>query len=566
MKIPHKEKLLDVVESFSLTEKIFFYFFVAIFAGSALFLLIKMNGVFMSDIPARGGEIREGVIGYPRFINPILNVTDSGRDLSILIYSGLLKARPGGLLENDLAKDYKISEDGLTYTFTLKDNIYFHDNTRVTAQDIEFTIKKVLDPALKSPKAPNFEGVSVNVLNDTQIEFTLKHPYAPFLENLTLGILPKHIWKDIDPDAFALSQYNFEPIGAGPYMIEDIKRDKAGLPLYYHLKPFSDYALGRAYISDLYIYFFTNEKNLVEAFENGVIRSANGISPKNIEIMKNTGIVLQVPLPRIFGLFFNQNENAVFANKEVRLALNEAVDRENIIKEVLEGYGTKSLSLLPSYLSNKKDSDLSAEERIISAEGILKKAGWTKNEQGLMTKSVKKETTELAFSISTSNAPELKKTAEILKSTWEKMGAKVDIKVFDLAELQQNVIRPRKYDSLLFGEVIGRDLDLFAFWHSSERNDPGLNMAMYTNSKVDKLLEEARRQEEDDKKKTLLLIEELIIADAPAVFLYSPDFIYVVPENIKGISLDEITSSSERFLNVEKWFIETDKVWNIFKK
>jgi len=153
-----------------------------------------------------------------------------------------------------------------------------------------------------------------------------------------------------------------------------------------------------------------------------------------------------------------------------------------------------------------------------------------------------------------------------LASVWGKLGAKVDVKVFDIADLESNVIRPRKYDALLFGEVIGRDLDLYAFWHSSERNDPGLNMAMYTNPKTDKLLETARGEEDPAKRMTdLTQAESTIASDTPAVFLYSPNFIYVVPKDLDGVSLDGITSSSERFLNVENWYMNTDKVWTIFK-
>jgi hypothetical protein len=75
----------------------------------------------------------------------------------------------------------------------------------------------------------------------------------------------------------------------------------------------------------------------------------------------------------------------------------------------------------------------------------------------------------------------------------DKARGSVDVKIFDQGDLSQNVIRPRKYDALLFGEVIGRELDLFAFWHSSQRNDPGLNIALYANSTADKILSSCAR-------------------------------------------------------------------------
>lgn len=565
-KSQNKEKLLRVIESFSLGEKVLFYVLVFLFAGSALYLLTKVNDYFTVEVPAPGGELREGVVGYPRYINPLISVTDAGRDLTALIYSGLLRSKPDGSLETDLAKDYFISEDGLTYTFNIRDEATFQDGEPVTSDDVEFTIKKALDPVLKSPKAPNWEGVTVKILSPKQIEFTLHRAYAPFLQNLTLGILPKHKWKDIDSEAFAFSQFNIEPVGSGPYMIKDIKRDNSGLPLYYHLVPFENYALGKPHIYNLYVYFFNSQENLVKAFQNGEIESINSVSPNEIGSLKEKSQILQSPLPRIFAVFWNQNQSALFINKEVRVALDQAVDRDSLIKEVLGGYGTPALGPLPSSVSIATSANENAEARIANARKTLEKAGWSMGEDGVMTKTVKKETTSLSFSISTVNSPDLKKSAEILRDTWQKIGAKVDIKIFDLADLQQNVIRPRKYDALLFGEVISRDLDIFSFWHSSERNDPGLNMAMYTNSKVDKLLEKARLEtNEDDRLQVLKDAEEMIIADTPATFLYSPDFIYIVPKTLKGVSLGRMTSSQERFFGMEKWYINTERIWPVFK-
>ena len=180
---------------------------------------------------------------------------------------------------------------------------------------------------------------------------------------------------------------------------------------------------------------------------------------------------------------------------------------------------------------------------------------------------ISKDDEPLQFSISTSNVPELKAVANILKDTWGKVGAKVEIKIFEAGNLNQNIIRPREYEALLFGEVIGRDLDLFAFWHSSQRNDPGLNIALYANITADKLLEKGRTLTNTDlRNKTYLRFEEEVKKDIPAIFLYSPDFIYILPERIQGVSIGSITTSGDRFLNVNEWFIRTDKVWKIFSK
>ena len=144
---------------------------------------------------------------------------------------------------------------------------------------------------------------------------------------------------------------------------------------------------------------------------------------------------------------------------------------------------------------------------------------------------------------------------------------KVDVKTFEVGNLNQSVIRPRKYDALLFGEIINHESDLFAFWHSSQRKDPGLNVAMYTNAKVDKILEDASITiDEQQRIKKYAQFEAEVKKDMPAIFLYSPNFIYVVSQNLKGLSILNITSPKDRFSNVYLWYTETENVWKIFAK
>lgn len=557
---------------FSITEKIIFGVFSLLLCISSVFLLWKVNQSFLVEIPNSGGSITEGVIGLPRFINPVLSFSDADRDLTALTYSGLIKATKDGNLIPDLAESYSISEDGLTYTFTLRKNIFFHDKKPITTDDVLFTIQKAQDPGIKSPKRANWEGVVAEKIDDRQIRLKLKQPYAPFLENATLGILPKHIWSGISSEEFQFSQYNVSPIGSGPYKIKNVERNSAGIPIYYRLEAFDKYIYGKPFVKNVVIRFYQNNADLISAYQNGNIESLANISPLQAKTIKETGgRIVATPLPRIFALFFNQNQATVLANAEVRQALDTAVDKQGIVDTVLNGEGIPIDSPIPPGLIQKEDEESinsypNPSDRISAAKKILESAGWKMNEEkGVYEKTVKKVVSTLSFSISTSDAPELKATAEILKNTWEKIGAKVDLKIFEIGELNQNVIRTRKYDSLLFGEIIGRDMDLFAFWHSSQRNDPGLNVALFTDSKVDKLLEEARTiSNRDVRIEKYVEVEKEIKDSLPAIFIYSPDFLYVVPKKLSGFDIGHITIPAERFLNINNWYVETDHVWKIF--
>lgn len=564
--IPKSAELSAAVRALSPFERIVFAALVLLLAGSTIVLVNAVNRLITVEVPARGGSTVEGIVGTPRFINPLLAISDADRDLTALVYSGLLRATPDGLVP-DLAENYAVSDNGLTYTFVIREDARFHDGEPVTADDVLFTVRAAQDPALKSPKRPNWDGIVAEKVSDREVRFTLRQPYAPFLENATLGILPRHVWEGTDAEQFPFSQRNIEPVGSGPYRVVSVSRNSSGIPESYELAPFSRFTLGNPYLAHIALRFYASEADLLSAYLSGDVDAVNSVTPEKVSsLARRGGAVIREPLPRIFGVFFNQNQNIVFAEKAVRAALEAGVDKERVVADVLFGYGTPVRRPVPPGTFEEEDSpaERGGPERMSAA---LEAAGWKRAEDGVFEKKVNRKVQRLEFSIATSNAPELKAAGEILKADWEAGGAKVDLKVFDVGDLNQNVIRPRKYDALLFGEIVGREPDLFAFWHSSQRNDPGLNIALYANITADKLLEKARatadwRERTDANEK----FEAEVAKDVPAIFIYTPDFVYVVPAALKGVRVGSVMTASERFANVYEWYTETDRVWHFFTR
>lgn len=567
-------RLRRLADDFSPTETVLFWIGMIGLIWSLVGITLNLSNRIMISIPRPGGSLTEGVIGYPRFINPLFALSDADRDMTALIYSGLLKYEPDGSLIPDLAKGYTISADKLTYTFTLRDDARFHDGSPVTADDIVFTINKAKDSNIKSPKRASWEGVTVEKTTDSDVVFTLRQPFPAFLENTTLGILPSKLWKDIDAEQFIFSDLNSAPIGTGPYQIKTITKDKSGRPYIYTLSAFTQYTLGRPYLKTLTMRFYTNEESVLTALTSGEIENVNGISPSRARDLTLTAPetqIEQVPLPRIFAVFFNQNKaKGIFTHKEIRTALNNTVNKDKIISDVFSGYATAVDSPIPPNMRASIDNPTPLASStplwtIEQTQKYLEKNGWKKDSAGIYEKTVKKEKYTFKFSISVPSVPELKATAELVKEMWEQIGAEVTLKFFDPNDFSQNVLRPREYEALLFGEIVGRDIDLFAFWHSSQRNDPGLNIALYTSIKADKLLSEARTlDKQNDRLIRYTAFEEEIKKDIPAVFLYSPDFIYGVKQDIKGISLGRVTVPSERFLGIRNWHRDTDRVLEAF--
>ncbi len=255
-------------------------------------------------------------------------------------------------------------------------------------------------------------------------------------------------------------------------------------------------------------------------------------------------------------------------------AIDQAIDKERIVAEVLDGFGVVIDNPIPPNLIEHQTpstvSSTSREDTVQKIQAALAKDGWVKNVDGFLekTKTEKGKTVvvPLAFSISTSNAAELMAAAELVKEDLVRIGMNVDVRTFEVGNLNQSVIRPRKYDVLLFGQIINYESDLYAFWHSSQRKDPGLNIAMYTNAKVDKILEDAFTTADDDARvNKYLQFKEEIKHDMPAVFLYSPNFIYVVSAKLQGFALNKIITPADRFSNVNSWYINKEQVWKIFR-
>ncbi|MBI5457917.1 hypothetical protein HY971_04305 [Candidatus Kaiserbacteria bacterium] len=582
--------LEDLLRALTPSERLILYGLTVILGFSTLALLAGLNSAVSVSIPSAGGELFEGEVGPARFINPILTLSQPDEDLTELVYSGLTRALPNGIVP-DLAESYTISEDGTTYTFTLRQNAVFHDGTPVTADDVLFTIAAAQNPDIKSPRRADWEGVQVSSPDPRTIVFKLTHAYAPFIENTTLGILPKHVWQNVSAEEFPFSPANTHPIGSGPYRIESVSTDDTGSATRYQLVPFSKFTLGKAYLNRITFIFYPNQETLLAAFDAGQIDAIAGITPSDLTALKRSDLnFAHVALPRVFGVFFNQSQAPVLADASVRAALEAAIDKQDIVDTVLGGYGAvldgpippgvigTTIPATPGLFERKvggaNATSTPSGTATDAARSILARGGWTFDEKaGAWNKkssgggSASGGKLTLSFAIATADEPELVATVNALAAAWRAAGIAVTIQVYPLSELNVSVIRPRQYDAILFGEVVGRTADLFAFWHSSQRNDPGLNLALYTNLRADSLLTQARTTtDRKEREKLYTQFASTIAKDDPAVFLYAPDFIYVIPPTLHGVELGALTTPSERFLNVYQWYTDTEEVWSIFSR
>lgn len=558
-------RFLAYVESLSPGDSLFFRIALIACTISLAWFIVTLAQGSRVEVPGIGGTYTEGIVGTPRFVNPVLAVTRADKDLSALLFDGLMTLGNDGVLVPNVAEKVNVSTDGLTYNIVLRKDVTFHDGTPLTALDVVYTVGRIEDPSLMSPLRPQFEGVTVEQVDEYELNFVLDEPYTPFIENLTFGILPHHIWKEVTNEEFPFSQRNSEPVGSGPYKIDSITRNASGIPEVYRLAPHAGYHRGTPKIEHFGLMFFGNDDALIAAFKEHTIDGVAGIDQSKLyELGLNTDThhIIRIPLPRTFALFFNQNKSAVLRDPAVRTALSTAIDRTALVNTVQGGYALPLYTPLPIGFGGTTTT--TPQEASTDPRAILEGAGWKQDAtSSAWEKKIDGTATPLSISISTVNNPTFEATAEFLRNAWEALGIHVDIKQFEQSDLTQGVIRPRDYEALLFGTHIGRSLDYYPFWHSSQRNDPGLNVSLYANITTDAILENIRTKHTDiDRNAELKLFSEEIVKEAPALFLYQPELIYIFPNAIDLHAFTGMSDPSERFASVHTWYLVRESVWS----
>ncbi len=547
-----------------------------------LFLVLLVNVVFLSwqwylwstdVVPQRGGKYEESLIGSPQYINPILlQNNDIDRDLSRLVYSGLMRYDVNRHIVPDLAERYELSPDEKTYTFHLRKNVRWHDEKPFTADDVLFTISEIQNTSIKSPLAASFKDVAVQKIDDGTLSFSIKKPFAPFLDLMTTQIIPKHLWDQIAPEGFSLAALNLRPVGTGAWKFKSLKKEGDGTIHAYTLGRNDDYYAEKPYLDTLIFKLYPDGESAIQALKN---RNVDGVSflPHELRerLIKDTGLrYYTFSLPQYTALFLNKGNNSDLASKAVRQALAYGVDKEKIVSGVLAGEGAVVDSpILPGFLGYNEQGKKYLYD-IQKARELLHAEGWQEDERGIMmhtekgaVKGAVAKKRELHIVITTVNKQESIAMATSISEGWKSIGISSEIQSVDPSRVKDDIIDPRSYQVFLYGAMIGSDPDVYPYWHSSQVHAPGLNLSLFANAEVDKLLEEGRTLSDPaGRAERYKKFGDIITEEVPALFLVSPSYNYVMTKNMKGITdKKQIIYPSDRFVDISAWHIKTKREW-----
>ncbi len=365
-----------------------------------LFLLLLspiLSNNYLIEIPKKGGEINEIIIGSRiRFVNPTIAISQIEKDLLPLIYSPLLKRDTNGQLVSNVAT-VTLLEDKKTYLVKLKKNVYFSNNQLLSSDDVIFTIKTIQDPLIKSPLASEFLNVKYKKIDDFQLELTLNEEYSQFKDTLThLYILPKKLWETTSHTEFPFSTLNIQPIGSGPYMVKKINRSLKGEIIKYELTRNVNYHnKDNVFLDNINFYFFKNKSEYLNSLiysDRKIIKNMSLVSTTSIDELNNSIAYLKANVekiknPKVFGLFL-KTENEFLKDEDIRKLIKLSINKEEITKNIFNNFAEPLDSILfdkPLKITNNENEYQKIIENLEKKEYIKKEDGllYDKNQRAI---------------------------------------------------------------------------------------------------------------------------------------------------------------------------------------
>ncbi len=549
---------LRVIRSYSIEEK------VVSIVLAVVVLVAGMQGVIeIFKTPellfGGGGVYTEGLISErAAVLNPLyVDFSDANRDMAGLVFSGLTKYDPDKqAFVGDLA-NLTVLEDKKTYRFVLKNNLFWHDGQPLTADDVYFTFHDIIQsPDFQNPvlKA-NFEGVKISKVDDRTIEFVLTRPNSFFITNTNVGIVPKHILGQVPVTNLPFDGFNMKPVGSGPYKVDALMENMDDGRQRVVLTSFASYygEMPKIKIIKFNIYPDTdslakekNSLNVIPKVSKDIwdqIDLANRFNFSNYE------------LPQYTAVFFNM-DSTVLKNSKVRLALQKAVDKEQLLKQL------NNKTAVDTPLMELNQSDWIFKMNLDEAKGALFSAGYKADTKGVNPFRSDSKGNVLKLNLMVRKYPdgtaqnkETGQIAEFFKQTWQGIGVQIDVQ-YEESDAFNSRLGLHDYDMVLSGQSLGYNYDTYSFWHSSQASEGGLNLSNYRSFAADALIEKIRDTfDQPTKDKLLKDLASEISQDIPAVFLFRPSYVFASDGKVKGVELKNMAFISDRFAHIERWCI-----------
>lgn len=510
------------------------------------------------DEPPKGGQVIVGLSQEPTIFNPLKSTLEVDRGVQFAIFDSLWRIDPDAVLIPNLATEIPtvenggISEDGLTYTFRLREDAAFHDGEPFTAADVVFSHDTIMNPDfVPGTRIGHDQVADISAPDDYTVTMTLAQPYAPFL--LTWAdtyIVPEHILSDVE-DLNTAEFNSTAPVGTGPFTFEQrVAGDNITLqanPNYHGPGPYLDTVIFK-YVPDLNV--------LYTQFQTGEIDATGiqGITAENFaEAQTLEGKVLHTEPTGFVEFIYMNHGNPVFQDLAVRQALYAGMDKQNIIDTIYYGVHSPIETYLPTQ-SWAYNPDLEPQVfDIAAANAILDEAGWAPGDDGIR----QKDDIRLSFTNSTTAGNPVREQAQqYLQQTWREIGVDMQIENMPAAVIWGDYFNLSEYDSVMVGWTNPPDPDGTSRFHSAyipAQGGGGQNTMQYKNEELDALWEAGVAELDQDARAEIYRQAQQILRDDLAylpIFQYT--FIEGTAEGLENYKQNAFVVSNQ--WNIYEWY------------
>ena len=454
------------------------------------------------------GEVKDSVVIAVSSDMDSLDPLHTSGGVDYQIYRNLfdtLVKESGDGVEPSIAESWSVSEDGMSYTFNLRDDVKFHDGTVLTADDVVFSISTAQEsPYWADHTAAIKEAVA---LDDTTVKVELKYPYAPFLLAMTsICIVPEEAYTKAG-DSFAQN-----PVGSGPYQFVSRQTGQNVV-----LTRFDDYFGDKASIKDVTFEVITESSTTLVALETGEVDFAQDIAMSQVSVaQENEDLKVEVLESTGLICLAMNNEAEPFTDVRVRQAFNYAINKENVITISQNGMASPAVSPFNEAYFGYSDQIKGYEYNVEKAKELLAEAGYPDG---------------FEITLKIYDALSLPKDAQAIQEDLRNINVTVNIEMMEGNAYLQDMFNGNYEMGIVSISSSMPDVDN---WDQFLVTDAGMNLFQYSNSEVDRIFEEAKKMNDDDKRSAVYEeLTQILVDDAAMVPLYFISRTYVTNKDLE---------------------------------
>jgi peptide/nickel transport system substrate-binding protein len=516
--------------------------------------------------PSSGGVYSEALVGTINRLNPVLDYANpADQDVDRLIFSSLLRFDDQGLPVNDLVESMGISQNGQNYNISIRENALWHDGQPVTSEDVVFTVDLLRSDDLPIPEDIRdlWQTVEAEALDEKTLQFRLPEPFAPFLDYLTFGILPKHLLGDFSASEIIDAQYNLQPVGSGPFSFDQFLVNGDQI-IGVQLIAFEDYYAEPAFIEQFTFKYYPDPEAAISAYQSGEVlgigQVSNDILPQALqepELNLHSG---QIPLLSIIFLNLDNPRAPFFQDVEIRRALLMGIDRQRMINLLNDGQATLAHGPIFPGSWAYYDGVEKIEYDPDAAIQILRIAGYTIPATGESVRT-NEEGQSLSFELVYPAGSKHELLAQAIASDWQQLGVEATLQPIAPDELVADYLDPRTYEAALVDINLTRspDPDPYPFWDQAQITG-GQNYSKWDDRQASEYLEEARVElDRTERARLYNNFQVRFASELPALPLFYPIYNYGIDQRINGVTMGAIYNPGDRFAYVTKWFLLAER-------